>query len=101
MAPVSIPVLIAGLFTCWALEKLRWFGYGGRLPKTVRQVLQEYADNERASRTKSDKAALWVQAVAAVILVLGLAFHVAEVGLIRSEERRVGKEGRSRWSTDA
>ena len=82
MAPVSIPVLIAGLFTCWALEKLRWFGYGGRLPKPVRQVLQGYADNERASRTKSDKAALWVQAVAAVILVLGLAFHVAEVGLI-------------------
>ncbi|HLV76803.1 MAG TPA: sodium/proton antiporter NhaB [Marinobacter sp.] len=82
MAPVSIPVLVAGLCTCWALEKLRWFGYGGRLPKPVRQVLQDYADSKRISRTKSEKAALWVQAITAVILVLGLAFHVAEVGLI-------------------
>ncbi len=82
MAPVSIPVLFAGLATCWALEKLRWFGYGGRLPKPVRRVLEEFADNEKARRTKSDQAALWIQAVAAVILVFGLAFHIAEVGLI-------------------
>lgn len=82
MAPVSLPVLVAGLVTCWALEKLRWFGYGGRLPRPVRRVLEEFADNERAKRTTADRAALWVQAVAAVILVIGLAFHLAEVGLI-------------------
>ena len=82
MAPVSLPVLAAGLFTCWALEKLRWFGYGARLPKPVRQVLVEFADNERARRTKADQAALWVQALAALVLVVGLAFHLAEVGLI-------------------
>jgi len=82
MAPVSIPVLIAGLITCWLLEKLRWFGYGGRLPKPVRQVLEEFARNERARRTKADQASLWIQAIAAGILVVGLAFHIAEVGLI-------------------
>ncbi len=82
MAPVSLPVLAAGLVTCWVLEKMRWFGYGGRLPKPVRRVLEEFADNERAKRTKADQAALWVQAIAAVILVLGLALHLAEVGLI-------------------
>ena len=82
MAPVSIPVLIAGLTTCWLLEKLRWFGYGGRLPKPVRQVLEEFADTERNKRTKADQAALWIQATAALILVVGLAFHLAEVGLI-------------------
>lgn len=82
MAPVSLPVLVAGLTTCWLLEKLRWFGYGTRLPKPVRQVLEEFARNERDRRTKSDTAALWVQGFAAVILVIGLAFHVAEVGLI-------------------
>ncbi|ONF44554.1 Na+/H+ antiporter NhaB [Marinobacter lutaoensis] len=82
MAPVSLPVLVAGLVTCWALEKLRWFGYGGRLPRPVRRVLEEFADNERAKRTTADRAALWVQAVAAVVLVIGLAFHLAEVGLI-------------------
>ena len=82
MAPVSLPVLGAGLFTCWALEKVRWFGYGTRLPKPVRRVLEEFADNEKAKRTKSDQAALWIQAFAAGVLVVGLAFHLAEVGLI-------------------
>ena len=82
MAPVSIPVLIAGLLTCLLLEKMGWFGYGARLPKPVRQVLEEFAANERARRTPSDRAALWVQGMAAVVLVFGLAFHVAEVGLI-------------------
>ncbi|MCK7545077.1 sodium/proton antiporter NhaB [Marinobacter bryozoorum] len=82
MAPVSLPVLGAGLFTCWALEKLRWFGYGTRLPRAVRRVLEEFADNEKAKRTKSDQAALWIQAFAAGVLVVGLAFHLAEVGLI-------------------
>ncbi|MGP4845475.1 sodium/proton antiporter NhaB [Marinobacter sp. 1Y8] len=82
MAPVSIPVLIAGLLTCLLLEKMGWFGYGARLPKPVRQVLEEFAANERARRSPSDRAALWVQGMAAVVLVFGLAFHVAEVGLI-------------------
>ncbi|MBZ2169520.1 sodium/proton antiporter NhaB [Marinobacter sp. F4216] len=82
MLPVSFPVLLAGLATCWALEKLRWFGYGTRLPKPVRRVLEEFAENERTKRTKADQAALWVQALAAVVLVIGLAFHLAEVGLI-------------------
>lgn len=82
MAPVSIPVLIAGLLTCLLLEKMKWFGYGARLPKPVRQVLEEFAANERTRRTPSDRAALWIQGMAAVVLVFGLAFHVAEVGLI-------------------
>ena len=82
MLPVSLPVLVAGLTTCWLLEKLRWFGYGTRLPKPVRRVLEEFADNERKKRTKADQAALWIQAFAAVVLVVGLAMHLAEVGLI-------------------
>lgn len=82
MAPISLPVFMAGLGTCWALEKLRWFGYGGRLPKPVRQVLEEFAENERANRTQADRAALWIQGLAGVVLVCGLAFHIAEVGLI-------------------
>ncbi len=82
MAPVSMPVLAAGLFTCVALEKLRLFGYGVKLPRPVLRVLNEFAEAERAKRTPAQKAALIIQAIAAVVLVLGLAFHVAEVGLI-------------------
>jgi len=75
-------VLAAGLLTCVLLEKLQLFGYGVKLPRPVLRVLHEFAEAERAKRTPAQRAALIVQAIAALVLVLGLAFHVAEVGLI-------------------
>lgn len=82
MAPVSMPVLAAGLLTVVALEKLRVFGYGVRLPDAVRAILEDYNAEQLAERTKRDVAALVVQALVAVFLILGLAFHLAEVGII-------------------
>ena len=82
MVPVALPVFIAGLITCAALEHFHWFGYGAKLPKPVFQVLADFDREERKRRTSTQTAALVVQGVAAVILMLGLAFHVAEVGLI-------------------
>jgi NhaB family Na+:H+ antiporter len=82
MAPVSMPVLAAGLATCLLLEKTGWFGYGARLPRPVRRVLEDFAREEKAKRMMPQKVALAVQALAAVLLVAGLALHVAEVGFI-------------------
>ncbi len=82
VAPVSLPVLVAGLVTCVLLEKLRWFSYGTLLPDNVRTVLANYAAQDNAERTARQRAALWVQGAAALILIAGLAFHIAEVGLI-------------------
>jgi NhaB family Na+:H+ antiporter len=82
MAPVTMPVLVFGLLTCVLLEKFKVFGYGGALPEDVRVILQESSDHDAARRTQSDKAALIVQSVVALILVMGLAFHWAAVGLI-------------------
>lgn len=82
VAPVSIPVLLAGLATCLVVERLRWFGYGQELPSNVRQVLKEHADRQAQRRGVRDRAALWVQGVAAIVLVLALGLHWAEVGLI-------------------
>jgi NhaB family Na+:H+ antiporter len=82
VAPVSMPVLAAGLVTCVLLEKLRWFGYGTLLPDNVRQVLANYAAEDDAQRTSRQRAALLVQGLAALILIVALALHVAEVGLI-------------------
>ncbi len=76
-----MPVLAAGLLTCVLLEKSRRFGYGAQLPAAVRQVLAEYAASE-SKRGAQQKAALLVQALAALVLIVGLALHVAEVGLI-------------------
>jgi Na+:H+ antiporter, NhaB family len=82
VAPVSIPVLVAGLVTCIALEKVRWFGYGIELPDAVRRHLAAFDERQGAARSAERRWQLWVQATVALILVAALAFHVAEVGLI-------------------
>jgi NhaB family Na+:H+ antiporter len=82
VAPVSLPVLVVGLVTCLVLESTGWFGYGARLSPAVRRVLEEHQRRVDAGLTHRDRAALAVQAAAALLLVVALAFHLAEVGLI-------------------
>jgi len=82
MCPVTIPVLIAGLCVVVLLEKTAWFGYGWQLPESVRKVLVEDAEQQDANRNHQDKMALVIQALVAVWLILGLALHLAEVGVI-------------------
>ncbi len=82
VAPVSVPVAVAGLLTCWTLDRFKLFGYGAALPDDVRAVLRDYAEHLAAKATVRDRYVLIVQALVALTLVLGLAFHVAEVGLI-------------------
>ena len=82
MAPVSMPVLVAGLMTCLALEKLKWFDYGTELPDSVRLILEDYDRKQEAKRTQLENVKLGVQVAVAIFLVLALAFHWAAVGLI-------------------
>ncbi len=82
MLPVTLPVFFCGIMTCALVEKLKIFGYGAELPNNVRQILVEFDNKERANRTKQDVAKLWIQGAIAVWLIVGLALHVAEVGLI-------------------
>jgi NhaB family Na+:H+ antiporter len=82
LAPVSLPVLGIGLLTCYAVERLRLFGYGAPVPDAARRVLEELDAIERARMTPQQKASLAVQGLIALFLVFGLAFHLAEVGLI-------------------
>ncbi|HWH97014.1 MAG TPA: SLC13 family permease, partial [Pseudolysinimonas sp.] len=82
VAPVSIPVVIVGLGMCLLLERTRLFGYGAELPASVREVMEHWDERERNGRTPKMRARLAVQAITALALVVGLALHVAEVGLI-------------------
>mgnify|MGYP000144415219 FL=1 len=82
MSPVSLPVLVAGLCTVVLLEKTHWFNYGWQIPESVRNVLSEFAEEEDRNRSKREKMALVVQGLVACWLVIGLAFHLAEVGII-------------------
>ena len=82
MTPVTMPALGAGLLTCFLLEKIKICGYGAKLPDAVRKELAHFASEQERKRTRRDVVELWVQGVVAVVLVLSLAFHVAEVGII-------------------
>lgn len=82
MAPVSVPVLAAGLLTCALLELTGAFGYGVQMSDNVRLVLMEHQAKQEDQRSARTNARLLVQGLVAIILVLGLAMHWAAVGLI-------------------
>jgi NhaB family Na+:H+ antiporter len=82
MAPVSMPVLVVGLLTCLLLETVKWFSYGADLRPAVRDILQDFDRHTSERRTTRDKASIIAQALAAVFLVVALANHLAEVGVI-------------------
>lgn len=82
MAPITLPVFIFGLLTCVAVEKFKVFGYGAELPDNVRHILVDFDNEERKTRTNQDIAKLWIQGLIAVWLIVGLALHLAAVGLI-------------------
>ncbi|MBE9397197.1 sodium/proton antiporter NhaB [Pontibacterium sp. N1Y112] len=82
MAPITMPVLVAGLITCALLEKAKIFDYGAELPTNVRSILEDFAVEQDKKRTLRDSAMLLVQGVVALFLIFALAFHLAEVGLI-------------------
>ncbi len=82
VAPVSMPVLVFGLMTVVVVERFKVFGYGALIPDNVFRILQEFDAAEEAKRTKRDKIALYVQFAVAAFLIIALALHLAEVGLI-------------------
>ncbi|HQN20671.1 MAG TPA: hypothetical protein PKV86_16080, partial [Syntrophobacteraceae bacterium] len=104
VAPVSIPVLITGLLTCLLLEKLRLFGYGFELPDSVRSILKKQTARDDLNRTAQARARLLIQGATGLLLIVSLAFHLAEVGIIGlmviilltamngiADERRIGR----------
>ena len=82
MAPITIPVLFCGMLTTVVLEVTKTFGFGARRPAVVSQIIENYTKSEDENRTPKEKYALIVQGVAAVLLIIGLAAHVAPVGFI-------------------
>ena len=82
MAHISMPVLVVGLITCALLEAFKIFGYGAQLSDKVREVLEAYDEDMTSKRTRKDSVVIIVQAVVALLLVIALATHAAEPGII-------------------
>jgi NhaB family Na+:H+ antiporter len=82
MAPITIPVLVAGLATTMILETTGIFGFGQKLPEVARTIIEHYTEEEDLKRTDKEKWGIKVQAVSAILLIIGLAMHIAPVGFI-------------------
>ena len=82
MAPVTIPTFFAGLLTVVILEKFQIFGYGAQLPESVRKVIENYTAEKTRRRSRTEKYGLVIQGIAAVLLIIALALHIAPVGFI-------------------
>ena len=82
MLPISFPVFIFGILTCYFIEKFKLFGYGAELSDDLRLVIENFGIEEDKKRTLNDKTKLFTQFAVVIILILSLAFNVASVGLI-------------------
>ncbi len=82
MAPITIPALVSGLCMTVILEKTKKFGYGSLLPDKVRTILSDYDKYQDKKRTKRDVVNLVIQGLIGIWLIVALALHLADVGLI-------------------
>jgi NhaB family Na+:H+ antiporter len=64
------------------LETTGWFGFGQKMPPIVRQIIEGWMEKRDEERTDKEKYALIVQGVSAILLIAGLALHIAPVGFI-------------------
>lgn len=82
MSPITFPVFFCGILTTIVLEKTKVFSYGAKLPDSIHQILLDYDRKEDKKRTKRDLANLYIQGFIGIWLIIGLALHLAAVGLI-------------------
>lgn len=82
MKMITVPVFFCGVATAVVLELTKTFGFGAKLPAIAAQIIEKYTEEEDAKRTDKEKFGLIVQGVSALLLVAGLALHIAPVGLI-------------------
>jgi Na+:H+ antiporter, NhaB family len=82
MKIITIPVFFFGVITTVVLELTGAFGFGAKLPDVASRIIASYTEEEDAKRSDKEKYGLLVQGVSAILLVAGLALHLAPVGLI-------------------
>ena len=82
MAPITMPVFLAGIITCVTIEKFSIAGFGSQLSPNIKDIFNEYSEYRNQNITAKDKAELLIESLVLVFLVIALAFHLAAVGLI-------------------
>lgn len=79
---VSVPAALAGLALCPVLELLRFPGFGYQLPESVRELIVKDYEKKMTQLSAQTRFFYITQAAVGVLLILALALHVAEIGLL-------------------
>ena len=82
MAPIPLPVFIAGMITCFSIETLHLCGFGNQLPLRVKDIFHEYNAYEVSQSTPESKLELYIEMLVGIFLIIALALHLAAVGII-------------------
>ena len=79
---IAVPVSITGLILCPLLEIFRVPGYGYQLSDNIRQLIDN--DYKKLAREFSGQGLFKyiLQGLVAMLVILALGFHLAEVGLV-------------------
>jgi len=79
---VSVPAAIAGVVVCFSLEFFKCPGFQYQMPERARELILKDYNKKIREMTEHNFYVYAVQIIVFLMLVLALAFHVAEVGLI-------------------
>lgn len=79
---VSLPAAVTGFLVCFSLEFFKCPGFQYQMPDRARELISKDYNKKLHEMTEHNVYVYAIQIIAFVMLVLALAFHVAEVGLI-------------------
>jgi len=81
-APVSVPAAIAGFIVCFLVEFFQLPGFRYQMPERARELIVKDYNKKIKEMTGQNFYVYVIQSIVLILLILALAFHVAEVGLI-------------------
>lgn len=81
-SPISVPAAIAGFAVCFTLEFFKCPGFHYQMPERARELIVKDYNKKIHEMTEHNIYVYAVQIIMFGLLVIALAFHVAEVGLI-------------------
>lgn len=79
---VAVPVAMGGFILCPLLEIFRVPGFGYQLSDKIRQLIVNDHERKAQKLTSQNMYQYVVQGIVAVLLIVALGFHVAEVGIV-------------------
>ena len=80
MAPVTFPVFIVGMATCYLIERFKIAGFGAELPLPIKEVFSQYDLHETSNQTDENKMS---------ILITGSSSFIGKKLITRLKQKKI------------